>query len=204
MDDLLLAQMGTLPDTSPAGERYPLRLHVAPIGSGARVIEDDKIWRSVSQAMRKTLGLEMEAAMIGEMAHRLRHRKLDWLVMKGVMDFADRGRDDRGAAGGVASRPRGRGARGRPHRARGGGGDDLDALLDTAQERKAVLAMHRAGPEVAARDGHSAPAMSAGKPGPGSFSEGVGLSPASFPLEFPGGRDARARRETFQHTGSRA
>ena len=41
-----------------------------------------------------TLGIEMEAAAISEAAHRQRHRQLDWLVMKGVMDFADHGRDD--------------------------------------------------------------------------------------------------------------
>jgi hypothetical protein len=44
--------------------------------------------------MRKTLGLEMEAAAIGELAHRQRQHNLQAIVMKGVMDFADHGRDD--------------------------------------------------------------------------------------------------------------
>jgi hypothetical protein len=40
------------------------------------------------------VAIEMESAMIGELAHRQRHRRLDAVVMKGVMDFADHGRDD--------------------------------------------------------------------------------------------------------------
>jgi nucleoside phosphorylase len=94
VDELRFAQMGEPPDVSPAGLPHPLRLHVAPIGSGARVIEDEQIWMFVSEAMRKTLGVEMEAAAIGELAHRQRQHALDWVVMKGVMDFADHGRDD--------------------------------------------------------------------------------------------------------------
>ena len=94
VEDLLLRHRNELPDLSPTGTFHPFRLHVAPIGTGARVIEDEQIWTFVSQTMRKTLGIEMEAAAISEAAHRQRHRQLDWLVMKGVMDFADHGRDD--------------------------------------------------------------------------------------------------------------
>ncbi|HEU4733434.1 MAG TPA: tetratricopeptide repeat protein, partial [Kofleriaceae bacterium] len=93
-DDLLFQYMGVLPDLSATGTLHPFGLHIAPIGSGARVIEDERIWSFVSQTMRKTLGLEMEAAVIGELAHRQRHRRLDAIVMKAVMDFADHGRDD--------------------------------------------------------------------------------------------------------------
>jgi nucleoside phosphorylase/tetratricopeptide (TPR) repeat protein len=94
VEDLLFRHRGTVPDLSPMGTLQPLRLHVAPIGSGTRVIEDERIWSFVSQGMRKALGIEMEAAAIGELAHRQRQHKLDWVVMKGVMDFADHGRDD--------------------------------------------------------------------------------------------------------------
>jgi nucleoside phosphorylase len=94
LDKLLIEHRGALPDLSPTGALHPFRLHVAPIGSGTRVIEDEQIWTFVSQAMRKTLGLQMEAAAVGELAHRLPQRALDWVVMKGVMDFADHGRDD--------------------------------------------------------------------------------------------------------------
>jgi WD40 repeat protein/nucleoside phosphorylase len=90
-DKLVFDHGGALPDLSPIGAFQPFRLHVAPMGSGTRVLEDEAVWGFVSQAMRKTLALEMEAAVVGELAHRLR---LDGLVMKGVMDFADHGRDD--------------------------------------------------------------------------------------------------------------
>ena len=93
-DNLLFEYQAALPDLSPTGTFHPFQLHVAPMGSGARVIEDEAIWGFVSQAMRKTLALEMEGAALGELAHRLRDRRLDVLVMKGVMDFADHGRDD--------------------------------------------------------------------------------------------------------------
>jgi nucleoside phosphorylase len=94
IDDLLFKNRGKPAQVSPAGADHPLRLHVAPMGSGARVIEDEDIWTFISPAMRKTLGIEMEAVAIPEVAHRQRQRQLDWLVMKGVMDFADHGRDD--------------------------------------------------------------------------------------------------------------
>jgi nucleoside phosphorylase len=93
-EDLLLDHMGAPPDLSPTGTLQPFRLHVAPLGSGTRVIEDEQIWSFISQSMRKTLGIEMEAAAVAELAHRQRHHQLDWVVMKGVMDFADHGRDD--------------------------------------------------------------------------------------------------------------
>jgi nucleoside phosphorylase len=94
LDDLLFDHMGQLPDLSPWGALLTFRLHVAPMGTGARVVEDEKVWSFVSSAMRKTLGLEMEAAAVGELAHRQHQHHLQAVVMKGVMDFADHGRDD--------------------------------------------------------------------------------------------------------------
>ncbi|HWO21225.1 MAG TPA: hypothetical protein VNO30_20795 [Kofleriaceae bacterium] len=94
VDDLLFRHRDKLPDLSAAGTVEPFRLHVAPMGTGARVVEDEKIWSFITQAMRKTLGLEMESAALGEVAHRQRQYKLDAVVMKGVMDHADHGRDD--------------------------------------------------------------------------------------------------------------
>ncbi len=72
----------------------PFKVHVAPMGSGSQVVEDEQIWNFISEHMRKTLGLEMEAAALGAVAHAQRDKKLDALVMKGVMDFANHGRDD--------------------------------------------------------------------------------------------------------------
>lgn len=94
VSDLLFEHMGELPDLSSAGAIEPFKLHVAPMGTGNRVIEDERVWSFVTQAMRKTLGLEMESAAVGEMAHRQRQHKLDAVVMKGVMDYANHARDD--------------------------------------------------------------------------------------------------------------
>jgi nucleoside phosphorylase len=82
------------PDLSPRGKALPFKVHVEPMGSGNQVIEDRKVWGFVSKYMRKTLSLEMEAAALGALAHAQRDLKLDLLVMKGVMDFANHGRDD--------------------------------------------------------------------------------------------------------------
>jgi len=82
------------PDLSPEGEELRFKVHVAPMASGSQVIEDKSIWSFLTQFIRTTRGLEMEAASIGLLAHAQRDRKLDALVMKGVMDFANLGRDD--------------------------------------------------------------------------------------------------------------
>ncbi|WP_437666858.1 DUF3856 domain-containing protein [Sorangium sp. So ce1182] len=82
------------PDLSPAGAVLPFKMHVAPMGSGSKVVEDEKCWGFISEYMRKTLGLEMEGAALGALAHAQRDARLDALVMKGVMDFANHGRDD--------------------------------------------------------------------------------------------------------------
>ncbi|REG24498.1 tetratricopeptide (TPR) repeat protein [Archangium gephyra] len=91
---LLIQHRNRLPGLSPSGELLPFKVHVAPMGSGTQVIEDETVWSFISAPMRKTLGLEMEAAALGMLAHAQRERKLDALVLKGVMDFADAGRDD--------------------------------------------------------------------------------------------------------------
>lgn len=92
--NILHATKGKMPDLTPTGSYLPFKLHVAPMGAGTQVIEDERVWGFVSQAMRKTLALEMESAAIAELAHRQREHKLDAIVMKGVMDFANHGRDD--------------------------------------------------------------------------------------------------------------
>jgi tetratricopeptide (TPR) repeat protein/nucleoside phosphorylase len=83
-----------LPDLSPEGKALPFKVHVAPMSSGSQVVEDKRVWSFISEYMRKTLGLEMEAAALGALVHAQRDLKLDVLVMKGVMDFANHGRDD--------------------------------------------------------------------------------------------------------------
>ena len=97
IEEVLLLGRDELPDLTPAGKELPFRVHVAPIGSGNKVIEDEEYWGYVSDSMRKTLGLEMEAGALGVLAHGWRSRRergIEALVMKGVMDFGDNGRDD--------------------------------------------------------------------------------------------------------------
>ncbi|WP_233261617.1 tetratricopeptide repeat protein [Vitiosangium sp. GDMCC 1.1324] len=91
---ILIKHRNRLPDTTPSGALLPFKVHVAPMGSGNQVVEDEKVWSFISEHMRKTLGVEMEAAALGALAHAQRDWKLDALVMKGVMDFANHGRDD--------------------------------------------------------------------------------------------------------------
>jgi tetratricopeptide (TPR) repeat protein/nucleoside phosphorylase len=83
----LLLNRGKLP-APPA-----FRTHVGPMASGNRVVVDPAIFDKLSTAVRKVIGLEMEAAAIGGMgwAHGIEHV----VVMKGVMDHADGEKDDR-------------------------------------------------------------------------------------------------------------
>lgn len=90
----LFQNRGRLPDLSPFARAQPFKLHVGSFASGDQLVEDDSVWTSISDSMRKTLGLDMEAAVIGAIAHYQHTRTLDTIVMKGVMDFANPGRDD--------------------------------------------------------------------------------------------------------------
>lgn len=69
----------------------PFQVHVAPIATGNSVMRDPQIFDRLSESMRKVLGVEMEAAAIGAIAHLT---NLPMLVMKGVMDHADADKDD--------------------------------------------------------------------------------------------------------------
>lgn len=83
------------PDLSPGGEFIPFRLHVAPIGSGSAVREDDEVWGFITPHMRTALALEMEASALADIVRaREHHDPIKAVVMKGVMDFANHGRDD--------------------------------------------------------------------------------------------------------------
>lgn len=78
------------------GERKPFAVHVGPVGTGNKVVEDPSIWGRLSESERKVLGLEMEACAIGAIAHAAQvGRNVRAIVMKGVMDVANPERDDR-------------------------------------------------------------------------------------------------------------
>jgi hypothetical protein len=91
---VLIKYKGDLPNLSPKGTPLPFRVHVAPMASSTQVIEDESVWSFITPHMRKTLGLEMEAVALGALAHAQQSLGLDVLVLKGVMDFANAGRDD--------------------------------------------------------------------------------------------------------------
>lgn len=88
-------QYPEFPELAPGGEFMPFRLHVAPIGSGSAVREDDEVWGFITPHMRTTLALEMEASALADIVRaRAHHDPVDAVVMKGIMDFANHGRDD--------------------------------------------------------------------------------------------------------------
>jgi nucleoside phosphorylase len=76
-------------------EAKPFALHVGPIGTGNKVVEDPTIWGRLSTSIRKVIGLEMEACAIGAIADAQVGRNVRAIVMKGVMDVANPDRDDR-------------------------------------------------------------------------------------------------------------
>ncbi len=69
----------------------PFRIRVGPIATGSNVVRDERIFERLSESMRKVLGIEMEAAAIGAIAHVT---GVQMLVMKGVMDHADSDKED--------------------------------------------------------------------------------------------------------------
>src|SRR5579871_127797 len=74
--------------------RLPFQIKVGPIASGNVVAKDGLAWDKLKGlGVRSVLGLEMEAATIGSTAHRL--GVPEWVVVKGVMDYADARKDDR-------------------------------------------------------------------------------------------------------------
>lgn len=71
----------------------PYHIHIGPIGSGNGVEAAGDIWDQVTvSGMRKVLGIEMEAAAIGQVAS---DRNIPFIVVKGVMDHADPKKSDR-------------------------------------------------------------------------------------------------------------
>ena len=75
-------------------QQLPFKVVAGPIASGNVVVKDGRTWNQLRQwGVRTVVGLEMEAAMIASTAHRL--GVANWVVAKGVMDYADPRKDDR-------------------------------------------------------------------------------------------------------------
>jgi nucleoside phosphorylase len=69
----------------------PFRVHVGPIATGKVVREDPAIFDRLARLVRKTLGVEMEAAAIGQVAMHLGRPSI---IVKAVSDHADHDKDD--------------------------------------------------------------------------------------------------------------
>ena len=75
-------------------ETLPIAIKTGPIASGNVVVKDGVTWDKLKKmGVRSVLGLEMEAAAIGEIARGC--GVAEWIVIKGVMDHADPRKDDR-------------------------------------------------------------------------------------------------------------
>ncbi|MFJ6328258.1 MULTISPECIES: hypothetical protein [unclassified Rhizobium] len=75
-------------------EQLPFAIKVGPIASGNVVVKDGITWESLKDmGVRSVIGLEMEAAAIGRAAGA--SGVPEWIVVKGVMDYADPQKDDR-------------------------------------------------------------------------------------------------------------
>jgi nucleoside phosphorylase len=72
----------------------PYCIKVGPMASGDIVVKDGMTWdRLRAQGVETVAGLEMEAATVARTASS--RNDLPWIVVKGVMDYADPGKDDR-------------------------------------------------------------------------------------------------------------
>lgn len=86
-------QRSLLLDVDPPST-LPIDIKVGPIASGKVVVKDGLTWEKLKRlGVRSVLGLEMEAATIGEVARA--SSVPEWIVIKGVMDHADPKKDDR-------------------------------------------------------------------------------------------------------------
>lgn len=68
------------------------KVHVAPIATGAAVVEDAGIFLRLARSMREVLGVEMEASALGALGEA---HGVPVVVAKGVSDYGDTFKDDR-------------------------------------------------------------------------------------------------------------
>ena len=67
-------------------------VHVAPIATGAAVVEDESLFSKLSEPMRKVLGVDMEASALAAFGDI---HGVPVIVAKAVSDFGDTYKDDR-------------------------------------------------------------------------------------------------------------
>lgn len=85
------ALMSEYPDGVPEEPRIPT-VHISPMATTSYVQQDPELFPNLERLVRKTLGVEMESAAIGAVAHQ---EELPMLVVKAVSDHGDHDKDDR-------------------------------------------------------------------------------------------------------------
>jgi nucleoside phosphorylase len=91
-DDELDALRVRYPNALPREVPHP-DVHLAPMATGSKVIEDSSLFATIHKYVRKALAVDMEASAIGHIAE---HAKVEHsIVVKGVQDFATPEKDDR-------------------------------------------------------------------------------------------------------------
>lgn len=71
--------------------KEPLKIHLGAIATGENVVRYAGMFDRLSYSMRNVLGLDMEAAALGAVAH---DRGIPSIAMKAVMDYADGSKTD--------------------------------------------------------------------------------------------------------------
>lgn len=85
----------SIPDITPTGPVSPMRLHVAPIATGARALQLPRAFDFMKPFGYRTSGLDRTSAAIYEIVHRYPQHRLAAVVLKGVADFAEETPDER-------------------------------------------------------------------------------------------------------------
>lgn len=67
-------------------------IHVAPMGTGAMVVEDEGVFPRLAKSMRKVLGIEMEASALAALGEV---HDIPVVVAKGASDYGDTFKDER-------------------------------------------------------------------------------------------------------------
>ena len=68
-----------------------INIHIGPIATGEVLQKEPEVWDTIQKYQRKCIGLEMEASVIG---HIGQIKELRWMVIKGVLDNANPGKND--------------------------------------------------------------------------------------------------------------
>jgi tetratricopeptide (TPR) repeat protein/nucleoside phosphorylase len=69
------------------------RCHICPLASGSAVRSDGP-FKEIQSLLRGAMALDMEGSAFGRVMEMERFRGIEWLIVKGVSDYADQDKDD--------------------------------------------------------------------------------------------------------------